>query len=82
MACQNKVDQFVQRGWEIRKIEMRCGSTSVHGDVLLCPSCEWAARRNYPQGWRYTPGDICKHGNYVGDAGGPDYLCGQCEAGE
>lgn len=23
----------------------------------------------------------CKHGTYVGDAGGPDYICGACEDG-
>lgn len=35
----------------------------------------------YPQGWRTIPGDICKHGNYVGNDYGPDFICGQCEEG-
>lgn len=24
----------------------------------------------------------CEHGTYVGDPGGPDYMCGVCESGE
>jgi len=34
----------------------------------------------YPQGWRYYPGDICKHGTYVG--GDFDCACPACELGE
>jgi len=26
--------------------------------------------------------DYCKHGVYIGDRYGPDYLCGRCEGGE
>jgi len=28
------------------------------------------------------PSPYCRHGNFVGGPGGPDYLCGACEAGE
>lgn len=24
----------------------------------------------------------CKHGTYIGTAGGPDFMCGPCEMGE
>ena len=82
MGCQNMVEQVVPHGYSFKLIKMRCGSTSIHGDVLLCGYCIAKGKRDYPQGWRYTPGDTCRHGNYVGDAGGPDYLCGQCEMGE
>lgn len=27
------------------------------------------------------PSPYCRHGNYIGYPGGPDYLCGYCEAG-
>lgn len=29
---------------------------------------------------RYQESLYCKHGTYVGDAWGPDYLCGRCES--
>lgn len=29
---------------------------------------------------RYQAGLYCKHGTYIGDAYGPDYLCGACES--
>jgi hypothetical protein len=59
----------------------KCGHTSPTGDVALCNSCLTRLRKQYPQGWRYTPGDVCKHGCYVGDAYGPDYMCPNCEMG-
>ena len=80
--CKNMVSQFVPRGYDYREVSLPCGSTSIHGTSLVCDSCEKKLRAQYPQGWRETPGDTCKHGTYVGDAGGPDYLCGKCEEGE
>lgn len=81
MRCDRKVIQYVPRGYDYRAVESRCGSTSIHGDVLLCEKCERRNAHAYPQGWREVPGDICRHGTYVGDAYGPDYLCGACEEG-
>lgn len=80
--CDNKVFQSIPRNYGHKSIQMPCGSTSIYGNTLLCDECLMAQDRKYPQGWRHTPGDTCPHGNYVGDAGGPDYLCGKCEAGE
>ena len=82
MRCENLVSQFVPRGYAYREVKLRCGSTSVHGTTLLCEACHKKHYRQHPQGWRDTPGDVCKHGTYVGDAGGHDYLCGACEAGD
>jgi len=82
MRCENLVSQWVPRGYDYREIKTRCGSTGIHGQELLCEECQERLAREYPQGWRDTPGDVCPHGTYVGDAGGPDYLCGACEAGE
>ena len=82
MRCENKVSQFVPRGYEYKEIFTRCGSTGIHGQELLCDDCEARMAKAYPQGWRETPGDTCVHGYYVGDAGGPDNMCPACEAGD
>jgi hypothetical protein len=76
------VEQSVPHGYSYKIVKLRCGSTSIYGSTLLCEACERQMHKQYPQGWRETPGDLCPHGNYVGDAGGPDYLCGRCEAGD
>ena len=82
MSCKNLVSQFIPKGYDYKEIKLPCGSTDIHGGTLLCEECWEKFIEQYPQGWRNTPGDICKHGNYVGDAYGPDYLCGLCEDGE
>jgi hypothetical protein len=81
MRCKNKVTQMVPRGYGYKEVKTRCGSTGIYGQELLCEECTAKAERAYPHGWKDTPGDICKHGTYVGDAGGPDYICGECEDG-
>ena len=58
-----------------------CGSTGTNGVRTLCKRCEELANTNYPQGWRYYPGDTCKHGKYVGGCGA-DLMCGACEGEE
>jgi hypothetical protein len=60
--------------------EVRCGSWHG-GEMTLCPGCEARAQRQYPQGWHGYPGDVCRHGAYVGGSG-RDLLCGPCEMGE
>ena len=77
--CYNKVSVYVAKGYGYKEIKMPCGSTSIDGGVNLCDVCEDAMSKQHPQGWRAVPGDTCKHGNYIGDASGPDYLCGKCE---
>lgn len=82
MSCRNKVSQWVPKGFGLKEVKMTCGNTGIHGERLVCIECENKFMEQYPQGWRNTPGDLCPHGNYVGDEHGPDYLCGQCENGE
>lgn len=82
MGCGKRTTQMIPKGWGYKEIPATCGQTSIHGTELLCGECQEEMTKRYPQGWRETPGDICGHGNYVGDAGGPDYICGQCEDGE
>lgn len=51
----------------------------------LCDNKDCSGRKKilkqYPQGWRYYPGDVCRHGMYVGGCG-IDWICGYCENGE
>jgi len=62
-------------------VEVECGSFFA-GERMLCERCERQAERDYPQGWRHSPGDVCRHGCYLGGASGPDLMCGRCENGE
>lgn len=79
--CQNQVVIGTSRR-DGRPLMAKCGSTNQWGGQATCEACEDKARERYPQGWRHAPGDTCKHGTYVGDAWGPDYLCGRCEMGD
>ena len=80
--CENKVTQYVPKGYGYKAVEMRCGGTSIHGDVLLCEGCVEKQRCQYPQGWRNSPGDTCQHGTYMGcHEDNDEVMCGQCEAG-
>ena len=54
-----------------------CGEWA-EGIKQLCDKCHKQAEEAYPQGWRYYPGDLCKHGKYVGGSG-IDHMCGYCE---
>jgi len=39
MICKNKVKQTVDKGYDVKIVEVPCGSTSIHGDRLLCNKC-------------------------------------------
>ncbi|MBI9090749.1 MAG: hypothetical protein JEZ12_16145 [Desulfobacterium sp.] len=80
--CTNKVPQYVPRGFGFKKSYIPCGATGINGETAICSECQNRLSRQYPQGWKHTPGDICKHGQFVGDAGGPDYICSECEEGK
>jgi hypothetical protein len=82
MGCKNKVMQYVPRGYGYREVESTCGNTSYNGERLMCDECRAKYEKLYPQGWRNVPGDVCKHGCYVGDAYGADYMCPLCEDGD
>jgi len=61
-------------------IMVLCG-TSWAGEIKLCTPCTKKYLKQYPQGWKYYPGDTCRHGVYVGGIGA-DYMCSYCESGE
>lgn len=61
-------------------IEIRCG-LYYGGEKLFCDDCRKKFEKLYPQGWVGYPGDVCKHGYYVGGIGA-DILCPHCENGE
>jgi len=73
MRCENKVSQTYYREGEFmpRTIEMRCGSTSVHGDTLVCGKC----KAKHHDGWP----DRCRHGVVIQPWDG---YCSACEFGE
>jgi hypothetical protein len=77
-ACNNKIDVYVGVNND-RVIQFPCGSTDEYGTARQCDECAQYGRVHYPQGWRNVPGDICKHGTYVGGPSGPDHICGHCE---
>lgn len=37
--CENKVSQFVPRGFDYKEVFTPCGSTGIHGQRLLCEQC-------------------------------------------
>lgn len=57
-----------------------CGDQD-QGEKQYCDECMAYFKAEYPQGWRYYPGDCCPHGMYVGGIG-IDHMCGACEMGE
>lgn len=57
-----------------------CGTWVTGDGRALCDRHETQAQADYPQGWRYYPGDVCEHGVYVGGSG-IDRMCGACESG-
>ena len=73
MFCENKVSQTYYREGEFlpRTIEMRCGSTSIHGSTLVCDECQ----KKHHSGWP----DYCKHGVRITEY---DCDCPACELGE
>lgn len=63
-----------------KPIMVTCG-TWFGGDKILCETCTKEFKQKYPQGWAHYPGDVCKHGRYVGGSG-VDYMCIDCENGD
>jgi len=74
-GCETDVIEYTPRG---RQVVVHCGDW--RNGMVLCEACEAKAERQFPQGWRYYPGDVCKHGQYVGGSG-IDWMCGACEMG-
>lgn len=75
--CGQKVEVDYRR--DGTPIERDCGS---YWDtcMVLCDECQTKYEHKYPQGWVSYPGDVCKHGVYVGGCG-EDYMCHECESG-
>ena len=57
-----------------------CGEVRPGAGVMFCAAHLKLIEEEYPQGWDYYPGDICKHGKYVGGMG-VDHMCQLCELG-
>jgi hypothetical protein len=40
MKCNNKVSQFVPKGYDYKEVKSPCGSTGIHGEQLICEDCK------------------------------------------
>ena len=78
--CKNKIAKIYVKDY-CKKVSIffQCGSVGPSGRVVYCDDCMNKLGEKYPQGWDYIAGDICKHGVYIGDSYGRDFLCGRCE---
>ncbi len=81
-TCTNKTSVLVRNRSDIEAVEItvNCGdlvAASSSTKAALCDICLTKANKLFPQGWKYSPGDICKHGTYVG--GDRDCACSFCE---
>ena len=62
-------------------IVQKCGAWKAGEGATYCSNHLAKYRVEYPQGWRYYAGDVCRHGRYVGGCGA-DLICGPCEMGD
>ena len=58
---------------------INCG-TWHNGSQVFCDECSAELEKQYPQGWKHYPGDVCVHRMYVGGCG-IDWMCPLCENG-
>lgn len=70
--CNNKIEQYVPRGYDYVAVTMKCGNTGIHGEPLFCESCE---EDNRSKG--HLPHE-CKHGKDMRPEGA---YCVTCEEG-
>ena len=56
--CNNMVDQNVPTRYSVKIVTLRCGSTSIYGDTLLCDECIAAGVPNPPAWQREDAGDL------------------------
>jgi hypothetical protein len=40
MKGDNLVTQYVERGFDYKPVEIKCGNTGVHGQRALCDKCQ------------------------------------------
>lgn len=73
--CAGTIAQY----WGGEPFEHPCGKWRACRGSVYCERCHRLMELTYPQGWRYYPGDTCRHGVYVGGCGA-DLMCGRCEA--
>ena len=58
-----------------------CGEWVAGVGNVYCQAHLDLLKAEYPQGWNYYPGDVCRHGRYTGGCG-VDWMCGPCEMGD
>ena len=78
MRCNNKVSQFIPRGYDYKEVEYTCGSTGIYGDAVMCHDCE----DKIEAGKMNRPG-YCRHGTRLMDSTDHyDITCSRCEYGD
>ena len=38
--CNNLVTQYVERGFDCKPVEIKCGNTGIYAQRVLCTKCE------------------------------------------
>lgn len=38
-TCDNTVLQYVPHGWDYKEVKSKCGTTGIHGELLVCDDC-------------------------------------------
>ena len=72
--CDNRVDYYVPKGYDYKKLDYKCGSTGIHGEAVMCESCELKIK----SGKMSRPG-YCPHGLPMYDEYDRDiYPCSKC----
>jgi hypothetical protein len=67
--CNKRVEYWVPKGYDYKMLDYKCGSTGIHGEMVLCDSQDCDNKNERGQPWY-----ICKHGNDTSE-----YMCGACE---
>jgi hypothetical protein len=49
IMCGEKIQVYVQSGWDYKEITVKCGNTSPSGDPWLCDKCE---KQHKGRDWR------------------------------
>jgi len=73
MICDNKVSQWVPKGWDYVEVVLKCGNTSIRGTPLYCEECESEFHK------RGYAAHECRHGKDMSHEGS---FCSACEFGD
>lgn len=72
-SCKNRVDYYVPKGYDYKKLDYKCGTTGIDGEAVMCRECldKIASRKMAKPGY-------CIHGTKLTEF---DCDCRLCEEG-